>query len=255
MISNKDKIKKYILRASPIAALGVFILIWHIIALVTDSELIIPSPRVTFEKLYALILGKEFWTALSATALRSVYSFIICFAAALIIAIICYLFKPAGKFLSPIVTILRATPTMSIILISIIWFSSDLSPIFIASLIIFPLMYENFTDGLSGIGNGLVKMADTYKVPAYVRITHLYIPELLPSVFTASAQAAALNIKVIIASEVLAQTRDSVGVFMQQSRIYLDTAELIAWTVAAVALSFIFEGVIRLLRKAVLGGG
>ena len=55
--------------------------------------------------------------------------------------------------------------------------------------------------------------------------------------------------KVMIASEVLAQTFDSMGVNMQISRIYLDTAQLMGWTLAAIIMSFALEGAVSLLRR------
>ena len=160
--------------------------------------------------------------------------------------------KPVKRLLSPIITVLRSVPTMSIILIAIIALRSDESPVLVTFLIVYPLLHASFERALENVDPYAVNMSKVYGVPVYKRIFMLYIPSVLPDVFAASKSNISLALKVMIASEVLAQTFDSMGVNMQIARIYLDTALLMGWTIMAIVLSFLLEGVVALIKRLTL---
>lgn len=236
----------------PFLAVGVFFLLWFIAAKIIGLDIILPTPGRAAAELAALAGEKIFWLAVLNTLGRSLISFTYSFIFALVLSIISYLIIPVYKLLSPIVVIFRSTPTMSIILLSIIWLTSDTSPVLIAFLIIFPLLYAGFYGGLNQIDKDLIKMSKIYRVPLYIRLKELYIPGIAAPMFTSVKSAISLNVKIVIASEVIAQTKDSMGNLMQISRSYLNTAELLAWTIAAVLISYLLELLVVGVKKLVV---
>jgi ABC-type nitrate/sulfonate/bicarbonate transport system permease component len=56
-------------------------------------------------------------------------------------------------------------------------------------------------------------------------------------------------LKVVIAAEVMTYARGSIGLEMQKANMSFDVSVLLAWTVLAVALSFVFEGIVLGLKK------
>lgn len=246
---NKQKIKNYLNIIYPAIALLAFVLIWFFIAWIIDLEVILPTPTTSFKQLGVIIQEKIFWGALGWTLLRALISFSISMVSALILAVLSLLFKPVYYLLSPLVIISRAVPTMSVILLSLIWFSSDITPMFIALLIIFPMLYAQFYSSFSNIDRDLIEMSKLYRISKTNMVTKFFIPYILPSYFDSVRSAISLNVKLIIAAEVLAQTRNSMGVMMQKASIYLDTSSLIAWTLAAIIISYILEMIAVLLKK------
>lgn len=246
---NKAKLKSIIVRFSPLITVGVFILIWYIAAIAVDIELILPRPALVFKELLALISGKTFWTAVGGTLSRSFTGFAISFALAMILAVAGFAIKPIHRAFSPLVIISRAIPTMSVILLSLIWLTSQTSPILISSLIMFPMFYSDFYSALNNIDKGVIDMAKLYKVGAKDIVTRLYIPNILPSVLDSVRSGISFNVKIVIAAEVLAQTRQSMGISMQISRVMLDTASLLAWTAAAVTISYALELIVELIKR------
>lgn len=233
----------------PAIGVGLFILIWYLFALEMDIEMILPTPARTFEELGSLLGQKIFWIALRNTCLRALAGFGLAFGIAVVLAIIAYVLPPIGKMLSPLITIARSVPTMSIILLALIWLSSKTAPLLIAFLLVFPVLYGSFSSALSDIDGKLIAMSKVYGVPLYKRILTLYIPSVVPSALDAMTSGISLAIKVTIAGEVLAQTSESMGINMQNARAYLDTASLLAWTFAAVVVGYIAECVMRLIKK------
>lgn len=238
--------------AYPVIGAGVFLLIWFVAAKATDMEIILPSPSRAFEEFFVLLGTKEFYVALGGTLGRALISFALAFLCAAILAVIGYLLPPVSKILAPVVTILRSVPTMSIILLSLIWLNSSESPVLITFLIVFPLLYSSLERSLKNIDGYVLSMSKVFGVPLMTRIFRMYIPAVLPDTVAAARSNISLGLKVMIASEVLAQTVRSMGVAMQISRVYLDTAALMGWTIAAVILSYLLEGAVLCMGRLIV---
>ncbi|HHT83396.1 MAG: ABC transporter permease [Christensenellales bacterium] len=243
------KLKNYLNLLYPLIALAVFFAVWLIAAEIIKIEVILPHPAQAFKQLLLLVKTMDFWTAIGHTLLRTFISFFISMSLALLLAALSSLFKPVYFLLSPLVIISRAVPTMSVILLSLIWFTSDITPMFIAFLIVFPMLYAGFYSAINNIDKDLIEMSKLYKVSKRIIVTKFYIPYIMPSFFDSVRSAISLNVKLIIAAEVLSQTRHSMGVMMQISKQYLDTASLIAWTIAAIVLSYLLEIAVAVLKK------
>ena len=205
----------------PLIGVGVILLIWVIGAAAVGMEMILPTPSRAFEEFFKLLKESEFWLAVGNTLARTILSFVLGFLAAAVTATLSAFVKPAGRIIAPIITVLRSVPTMSIILIAVIALRSTQAPVLVTFLIVYPLLHSSFERALENV--------DPYAA--------------------ASKSNVSLALKVMIASEVLAQTFDSMGVNMQISRIYLDTAQLMGWTLAAIIMSFALEGAVSLLKR------
>jgi|AGTN01.1.fsa_nt_gi ABC-type nitrate/sulfonate/bicarbonate transport system, permease component len=236
----------------PLLAVGVFLLLWLAAAKIVGLEMILPTPAAAIKKFFFLLSAPVFWNSAAHTLLRTLIAFSFSFLAALIFSVLSYVFKPISKLLAPLVSVVRSVPTMSIILISIIWFKRDTSPIFITSLIVFPLLYAAFYGALNGIDKGLLDMSAAFKVPLKTRLGGLYILSIARPVLTAVKSNISLSVKITISAEVLAQTRASMGLGMQNARVYLDTAELLGWTVAAVLISAGLELLVEIISRFAL---
>ena len=248
----KGVLKKTVLDiAFPALSLLILVLIWQIGASIYNIELILPTPIATFQRFFALFSQGTFWNAFFGTVLRSLIAFGISFCVALLCSVIGVLAPVFHKMLYPLVVVLRALPTMSVILLSLIWLSSTKSPVLITFLVLFPMMYVGFYDALTGVDPLLIEMAKIYGVSKRDRLVYLYLPAVLRSLFTDALSALTFGVKLTVAAEALAQTGESLGLLMQVSKYHLDTAGLLAYTVAAVLLSYLFELAVRLIKKTV----
>ena len=100
---------------------------------------------------------------------------------------------------------------------------------------------------VEGVDGELLEMAKVYGVRKSDRLTGIYIPTMFPVFVDGSRSAVSLCVKVVIAAEVLAQTTRSIGVEMQRESVMFEIADLLAWTVVAIVLSFLMEGLVTLV--------
>lgn len=236
----------------PLFVILLVLLIWWIAALIIDVDLILPSPTEAFVNLFDYLKSFDFWKAIAGTILRSVESFCIAFIIAISLSLAAYFNKTIKKLITPLMAIVRSIPTMSIILILIIWFSPSIAPLVVAIIVICPTLYSSFLSGFLQIDLQIIEMANFYKVSKKRKIMKLFLPNMAPVLFETSASGISLNIKLIIAAEALAQTSQSIGKLMQYAKIAIETEKLFALTIAAVILSTLFEGVIRFIGKKVV---
>lgn len=246
------KLKKYTNLIYPILSLSIIIGIWAIFARVVGIEIIVPSLKTTFAQLFSILGKASFYVAIKNTLLRSLLSFFLAMVCAVILSIASAFLPIIYKLSSPFIAIMRAVPTMSIILLTIVWLSPQTSPVLIAFIIIFPMMYAGIFSSISSIDKDLISMSKAYRVRKRDMVISLYLPSIAPSFFDISRANISLTVKLIISAEVIAQTKNSLGIAMQLARGQLETAQLLAYTLVAIALSYSLELIVLLVKKIVV---
>lgn len=217
-----------------------------------DSELILPSPENTILAVGELFTKTDFLAIIGSTIIRGVTGFAISFVLAMTLGIIAGVNSKFNAFLQPILVTIRSTPVISLILLALIWFDVNKVPVFIALLTMFPFICTNIIEGIHNIDTDLVEMAGVYKVSQYRIIREIYIPGITPFIFSGISSAMGFGWRAIIIGEVLSQPEYGIGSFMQDAQTYLLVDKVIAWTIIAVALSYLFERIIRLIKKQVV---
>lgn len=235
-----------------LATLGLILLIWYLAAVSIDVEIILPRPSLAFRRLWELLTESVFWGNVGATLLRSVLGFLLALIPGVLLAVAAFLFRPVYQLLNPLVMVLRAVPTMSVILLCILWVSSKVSPIIIAFLIVFPVIFSAVYGALCAVDHNLIEMSALYRVPKGRQVFSLYLPAVAPEFFQAARSSVGLNLKIVIASEALALTKQSIGNMLQESKALLDTPQLFAYTIIAIVLSFLLELLVEAISRLVV---
>ena len=88
-------------------------------------------------------------------------------------------------------------------------------------------------------------MAEFYKVNKSRIITGVYLPAIVPFIISGASSAMGIGWRAIIIGEVLSQPVYGIGTRMQVAQTFLNVDAVIAWTVIAVLISFVFEKTIR----------
>lgn len=152
-------------------------------------------------------------------------------------------------FIRPLVIFIRSTPSMSLILLALIWFKSDQVPVFVNFLMVFPMVIQNIIEGIRNIDRDLLEMVDIYRVKKWRQITTLYFPSLLPHLVASIAAGLGVTWKVLIAAEVLAYPAWGIGTQMDNARVYLQTDKVFAWTIVVMMIGIFFDYLLDYLLR------
>ncbi|MDE7263214.1 MAG: ABC transporter permease subunit [Anaeroplasmataceae bacterium] len=233
----------------PLVVILLILFIWYLACLWIGVDLILPTPYQAFSNLGEYLGSGEFWISLGWTFLRSIEGFLIAFVIALVFSTLAYAFKGFENIMNPLMSIVRAVPTMAILLILIIIIQPGQTPIVVAGIVICPTLYQAFLTGFHQIDRKLIEMATVYKVSKKTQIFQFYIPSMKPVILENIASSFSLNLKLIIAAEALAQTRNSIGKLMQFAKVNLEVEKLFALTIIAVIISIASEAALRGVKK------
>ncbi len=234
----------------PLLALSIMLAVWAIAALCVDDKFVLPAPASVLERFFRLGGERMFWRSVGSTLLRTFLCFAISFVCALGMAALGSLCKPLHKLLSPVVSFLRAAPTVAVILVLYAFMQREELAVLVGFLIAFPLMYSAFYSAINGVDGDLLDMAKLYKVRAVDKVFCIYLPMIAPALFDTSRSTLSLTLKVVIAAEILTNIAYSIGGRIQYAySTFADLPFLLAWTLIAIVFSFVLEGAVSLLKK------
>lgn len=218
---------------------------WKILSLHFNSDFVLPSPEKTLVTTLKLFGDSAFLATAGSTVARGLIGFIISGILGIATGIITGINPYVDAFLRPILVTIRSTPVVSIILLALIWLHPGAVPVFIGMLTMFPFISTNVSDGIKSIDSELVVMATFYRVSRLRIVRELYIPAIMPFIVSGASSAMGIGWRAIIIGEVLSQPRYGIGTMMQNAQTFLNVDAVIAWTIIAVLISYIFEKAIR----------
>ena len=237
-----------------LAVLLFWLLIWQLAAVLAGQELLLPSPPQVARRLLLLAGEGEFWLTLGRSILRVLAGIVSAVLLGIVLALLTHRSAALRALLSPLMTLVKSTPVASFIILALVWLGRDVVPLFIAALMVLPVVWANVSAGLDGIDPQLLELARVYRLPRGRVLRRITLPSVLPHLRAALCSALGLGWKAGVAAEVLTVPARSIGKRIYEAKVYLETTELFAWTAAVVLLSLVIEGLLLRLVKG-LGTG
>ncbi len=222
---------------------------WKLAAAAIGKEIVLPPPERVLAVAISLFPTSSFLSALLATFLRGLAAFGLSSAFGVAAGLAAGLRPNFAAALAPVITVIKATPVLALVLLALLWFPSGFVPIFSAFLMAFPVMATCAAEGARAADPRLLEMAALFRVPRSEVFLRLRVPAATPHLIAGARSALGLSWKVVVAGEVLSQPLKALGTGMQNSRMLLETADVFAWALAAVLLC----GATDLVFSLVLG--
>ena len=218
-----------------------WLVVWQLGAAALDREIFLVTPVAAAKRLIELVPDADFWKSIGFSAVRILLGFASGMLCGTLLAV------PAGKFpfvkrlLSPLMTALKSIPVASFTILALIWLSSKNLSVLVSFLICMPIYYSNMLSGIEALDPKLTEMANVFGIPAAKRFAGVYLSQLLPHFRAASALAVGLCWKSGVAAEVIGIPDGSIGEKLYMAKVYLETADLFAWTFVIIVVSWACE--------------
>ena len=217
------------------------IIIWILLSRSVNNEVIIPSIKSTFASMIRIIKDPNFFNIIKYTLLRTLIGFLISLSLAMIIGIVSSVSKITYNLMVPILKFLNSIPTIAIIVLALIWLNNELVPMLVGFIMVFPILYENILNGILNVDKDIIQMANLYKVGKIKIVNNIYIPSILYNLSSVFNTVLGINLKMVIAGEVLGQPKYAIGSNLQLERIYLNTSGVFAWIIIILLISETFD--------------
>ncbi len=219
-----------------------YLVLWAAAAHVVAQPLLLPTPSSVLHKLMALLPQPAFWQTVFSTLGRTAFAYLLGILAAVCLAVLCFRVHLARVLLSPLMTAIRATPVTSFIVLALVWLESARVPVLTGFLMVLPIVYSALFQALHEVNPQLIEMASAYHISA---ARHVILPSVLPAFVESCLTSIGLCWKAVVAAEVIGVPKLAVGSRLYESKIYLETDSLLAWTLTIVLFSVILEALLR----------
>lgn len=225
--------------------------VWQLTAAAVGQELLLPGPAAVGRRLLELAAGAVFWQTALASLLRIFGGLLLGVALGALLAGLTAWVPLLDWVLTPAVKVVRATPVASFILLVYLWVERGRVPGLISALMVLPVVWGNVTRGIAETDPQLLELARAYGFGRGRTMRRIYIPSVLPYFASGCRTALGLAWKAGVAAEVLCQPQNAIGTQIYNTKYYLETPSLFAWTLVVIALSFLLEWAVGgLLRRA-----
>lgn len=229
--------------------------VWYAVALVVGREVLVPTPARVFVRLWELMQTADFWRTVAFSILRITAGFLAGVLLGTLTGVLTAKLPVSDGLLSPLLTVIRATPVASFIILALVWMGKDAIPVFISFLMVFPIMQSHVHTGVRSVSPELLEMAHVYRVPPMRRVKALYFPAVLPNFSAGCRTCLGLAWKAGVAAEVISLPARSIGRQLYYSKLYLETVDVFAWTVTVIVLSLVIEKLLSTLLVRLTKGG
>lgn len=228
--------------------------LWQAAAIWVDMRYLFAAPSDVIEKIVELFSHSDTARILWFSSSRIVLGFLCGLLSGVLLGILAGRFSAVEIFLWPYMLTVKSVPVASFIVIALIWVRTEVLSLFIAFLIVLPIIYNNVLGGIRGADKKMAQMADTFSLPLPRRLLYIWTPAVKPFLLSAVHSAAGLAFKSGVAAEVIGLQNGTVGQMIHYARLHFESAELFAWTVLIVVLSALFERLFSTCLRAAFAG-
>lgn len=235
-----------------ILGVGIALAVWQLAAMELRQKILLVTPAAVVKRLGTIWQVEGFFPSIWFTFAHISLGFLLGLALGCSLAFLAARWRWMETLLWPWMITIKSVPVASFVVICLIWLSAGNLSVFISFLIVLPMIYQNMLTGLLSLDPALREMAQVFHIPWQKRFTYLTLPQLRPYLLSACRVTVGMAWKAGVAAEIIGTPQGSVGKMLYQAKIYLDTDDLLAWTVVIVAVSVLSEKVFLLVLRKLL---
>jgi NitT/TauT family transport system permease protein len=237
-LSDPSRRTEYLKKAGSVLFALIF---WQILAMKLDQKILLVTPLAVLKRLLTIWQEQRFFSSIWFTFYHIAGGFFLGLFLGILLAFLAARLPAVKVLLWPWMATIRSVPVASFVVICLIWLSARNLSTFISFLIVLPVIYQNVLTGLENSDPAMKEMADVFRLPWYRRLRCITLVQLRPYLISACTVTSGMAWKAGVAAEIIGTPDGSIGKMLFLSKIYLDTDDLLAWTVIIVVISILFE--------------
>ena len=225
------------------------LLLWQIAAELIDLRIVLVTPVEVLRRMCTIWREPGFFETLWFSFRHIAAGFFLGLILGSAFAALAGRFSWIETLLWPFMVTVKTVPVASFIVICLIWLRTESLSVFISFLIVLPVVYGNLLEGIKSEDCGMKELAEVYHLPMPRRMIYVHLPQLKPFIFSACSTSLGMAWKAGVAAEIIGTPNGSVGKMLYYAKIYIDTDDLLCWTLVIVAVSVLFEKLFMLLLR------
>jgi NitT/TauT family transport system permease protein len=221
----------------------VFLALWKLAATVVGGYNVPQISEVT-SHLWETVTSGEGLTNLFTTLGRVGFGLVCAFFVGTAIGLVTGASRLAAGYLLPVVRFIQGIPSLSWVIIAVIWFANvELRVFFVMLLVTLPGFALQTYDSYRAIPAELRDMARSFRPGRWALFREITLPGITPGLFTAWKVNLGLGIRMVLIAELVGATV-GVGSQLLTAQQLFDMAAVVSWTLLLAICMLILQAVI-----------
>lgn len=238
--------------------LGILLVIglWELVAYLLSSSaasFVFPEFFMTVGKMFSLFPTKTLWVGTGYTLLRILISLSVSVVLGYFLGLLASFYEPLEYVLKPLIYVLTALPTISIILVLIIF--TKITSYAVVFLLSFPILYKSVLSGGKKVKEEYGPVLALEGHNGTGNFFKIYMPLSLPHLFLGVSQTSGLCLKSEIMAETFLRSNKNVGLGQEIQSAYTDAdfLTMMALTLFAILVMTLFDLAFYFIKKSLKG--
>ncbi len=223
--------------------------IWYVLSKVVANDIIIPTIESVVTSFITIVVCDHCLKSILITLSRVFIIWMLSLISALLMALMSDKYVVVRRFFEPLHTMIKAIPTISYLIVCLLWFGSEKSVHVVAYFLLFPIFYQMFLTALQSESADLKDVFKVYPENWWDTFRLRTLPLLKLSAINAGKTAFSMGLKAVVMAEILSQVKDGIGKRMSLAKLDLDTSSIVAWTIIILLISKAFEVLLEFIYK------
>jgi NitT/TauT family transport system permease protein len=240
-----------------IGSVFVMILMWWIGAILMDDVEVLPGPELIATSIWSILWnpgpeGKSAYFHMGITLARTFVAFGAAMLAGIGIGLAMGLRKTFEHSLMALIPLLLTMPTILMVFLAVLWFGfTEVGSLVAVVAVVTPFVSVNMFEGTKAMDKSLIDMAKTFRANKKMLVLKVYVPQLLPYIFSAFRFGFGITWKIVALAETFG-IKYGIGYMFFFWFEQFSMEMVLAWIIMFVILMLILEhGVFaRLEHKA-----
>ncbi|UYM05499.1 ABC transporter permease [Solicola gregarius] len=234
-----------------VVLIGVFLIVWKIAATVVGGYNVPQISEVT-SHMWETVTSEDGLTNLFTTLARVGFGLACSFVVGTAIGLLTGANRLAAGYLLPVVRFIQGVPSLSWVIIAVIWFIDVETRVFFVMLLVtLPGFVLQTYDSYRAIPAELRDMARSFRPSRWALFREVTFPSITPGLFTAWKVNLGLGIRMVLIAELVGATV-GVGSQLLTAQQLFDMAAVVSWTLLLAICMLILQAVIDGIEAYVL---
>jgi NitT/TauT family transport system permease protein len=238
-----SRLNSIALRTASIAAL---LLVWAVASRLMNDPEVLPGPLVIGATIAENLAtdgpqGQSAFFHIGMTLARIFVTFGASMLAGIGIGLAMALSRTVERALIAVIPLMLTIPTILMVFLAVMWFGfSEAGGLVAVMAVVTPYVTVNVFEGAKAMDKSLIDMALTFKADRVMRIRQVYLPQLMPYIFSAFRYAFGVTWKVVALAETFG-LKYGIGYMFFFWFGQFNMVQVMAWVVTFVILMLILE--------------
>lgn len=220
-------------------SLAVGLGLWQLVSWWVARPVILPSPLAVVWQLLILLMDGRTYLHIFATFFRAHMALGLALLLAFSLAYLCHRFSIVKEALKPWIRVLQTIPQISFIILLMFMTSHQKAMLGVIGLMLFPVAYHSLIQAFETIDQSYHDLMVLDGRPWYENLVSIYIPLLIPTLWTLLETLIPMSLKVGVMSEVVIYTTIGLGNRLSMARANIEMTTVFAYTLILIIGVFV----------------